>query len=251
MILIVDSDKSALVSVRQCFDELGLQSINVVQTAAQAREVLDDESLESGKDKITLIVIAAELADDNVNELCREFRNNKITSQSFIVMVISSEQNKTAIESARRSGANGIMVKPYSLANANRYLAPYVQKKAVLLVDDDPLIRQMVKKILSDFDVEVLEVDDGLIANNLLNSMLPPRLVLMDIGLPNFNGIQLVTKIRTMAAWSKTPVVMLTSSTDANDVKKSLASGANDYIAKPFDIGNFRDRVTRYLADGK
>ena len=121
--------------------------------------------------------------------------------------------------------------------------------KVVLIIEDDPVIRMLVKKILSKSHVEIIEVDDGIKAHNLLNKMLPPRLVLMDIGLPNKSGIQLVEKIRSKASWRKTNVVMLTASSDASDVKKCLTAGADDYLTKPIDPKSFKERINRYLPD--
>ncbi len=248
MILVIDSDRSSVISVKQRFEEFGLQSIELARTAEQAREIVDSYTGEKS-DCITLIIIDNKLEDSNGYELCRELRKKEASSNAYIMMVVSSAENKTAIQNARNNGASGFTVKPYTSEAFSRYLIPYLKQKSVLLIDDDPVIRQMVRRLLSPFKVEVSEVDDGLTASNLLNSMLPPRLIFMDIGLPNFNGIQLVTKIRSKAEWKKTPIVMITSSTDAVDVKKSLLAGASDYIAKPFKPDEFRARVSRYLDD--
>lgn len=246
MILVVDSERSAVMSVKQVFEELGLQSVRLAKSAQEAKQVVE-EYAEKKSDCITLIIIDSKLEDANGYELCRELRKMESTTGAYIMMLVSSAENKTAIENARNNGASGFAVKPYASTKFYRFLIPYIKQKSVLLIDDDPLIRQMVRRLLDPFKVEISEVDDGRIANNLLNSMLPPGLILMDIGLPNFNGIQLVTKIRSKPEWKKTPIVMITSSTDAVDVKKSLGAGANDYIAKPFKPDEFRARMSRYL----
>jgi len=216
----------------------------VVKTAAQARKILNT------KDSITLVIINSELDDENGFMLCREIRKTEKTCDAYIIILISSDKNQTAIEKASHSGANSFAVKPYDTDVFFRYMVQYTQLKTVLLVEDDPLIRQMVCAMLIKHEVEIIEIDDGIEAHNLINSISPVRLVLLDIGLPGMNGVKLVSGIRSKPDWKKTPVVMLTSSTEPADVKGALSSGANDYIVKPFKTDDFDERMARYLRSG-
>lgn len=245
MILIVDSENTSETKVKDSFKEWGFVSVLVAKTAAQARDIL---SVDARREKITLIIIDSMLDDADGFEFCREIIKNKWKDDIYIMLLVSSEDNKTAIDKAKHSGANDISVKPYASNVFQKHLFKFVNTKAVLLVDDDPLIRKIVCGILRKNNLEVMEVDDGVKANNLLNIMMPPKLVIMDIGLPHMNGIQLVEKIRSKPAWKKIPIVMLTGSSDIRDVKKSLAAGANDYLTKPIDIVGFSKRIGRYLS---
>jgi len=244
MILIIDSERKAETKTRQIFDEAGFEVVVIVKTAAQAREKLNAES-----NHFSLIIIDSELDDGNGFELCREIKKTNVGKHAYIMMLVSSSENKTAIEKAKHSGASGYSVKPYHSAEFQRQFFKYTVSKVVLLVEDDPVIRKIVKGVMDKIHIETIEVDDGIRAHNLLNKILPPRLVLMDIGLPNKNGIQLVELIRSKSAWRKTPVVMLTGSSDINNVKKCLAAGANDYITKPIKLDGFIKRLSKYLSD--
>jgi len=248
MILIVDSENVADIKIKQSFVELGFQSIEVAKTGAQAKQFLSEERKQG---ELSLVIINHELDDINGFDLCREIKKTEAGKNVFILILVSSLENKTAIEKARHSGASGFSVKPYGSNEFLKNFKRYVAAKAVLIVEDDPLIRIMVRKILQKHSVEIIEIDDGIKANNLINTMLPPRLVLLDIGLPNMKGSQLIKNIRSKTDWQKTPVVMLTGSTDAADVKGSLSAGANDYIVKPVKIDDFTSRMTRYLSDEK
>ena len=249
MILIVDSEKIPDSKIKQSFIELGFKSIAVSKTAEQARDSLQQNKNSVGNDAITLMIISNKLDDADEYEFSREIKKTQSGEGVYIILLVSSENNKSAIEKARQSGATDFAVKPYLSSGFQKHLISYVKDKVVLLVEDDVVIRQMVRKILSRYNVEVLELDDGVHAYNLINSMLPVRIVLMDIGLPNINGIQLVEQIRTKTNWNKTPVIMLTASSDVADVKKSLSAGANDYITKPFNVSDFEKRLARYLPD--
>jgi len=247
MILIIDSEKIPDSKITQYFGEFGFKTLVVAKTAASARNILN----ENHKEEITLIIIDSELEDANGFELCREIRKMQAGKNVYIISLVSSIQNKTAIEKSKHSGASNFSVKPYNSAEFQKHFFTFLKRKVVLVIEDDSVIRMMVRGILSKYNVEIIEVEDGLQAYNLLNTMPPMRMVLMDIGLPNMNGIQLVEKIRGNSNWKKTPVIMLTASSEVSDVKKSLMVGANDYITKPFKVEDFVNRLARYFPDEK
>jgi len=244
MILVVDSEKRTDVKTRQIFNEAGYETVVIVKSAEQAHEKINSDS-----NQFSLIIIDSKLDDGSGFELCREIKKKKSASYAFIMVLISSNENKTAIEKAKHSGASGYAVKPFDSAEFQKQFFKYTISKVVLLVEDDPVIRKIVKSILDINHMETIEIDDGIKAHNLINKMLPTRLVIMDIGLPNMNGIQLVESIRGKPAWRKTPVVMLTGSTDSANVKKCLSVGANDYLTKPIVLDSFRERLKKYLPD--
>jgi len=243
MLLIIDSEKIADIKIKQYFHEYGFQSIEIVKTAADAREFMAQQK------KISMIIINGKLDDGDGYKLCQEIRNTEAGREAYIYVVVSSVENKTAIEKVRRSGANNYVVKPFESTEFKNKFSHFMLSRVVLLVEDDPVMKMTVEKILSKYAVEVVSIDDGIQARNLINTMLPVKLVLMDIGLPNMNGMQLTKQIRSKPAWAKTAIVMLTGSTDAADVKASLGSGANDYIAKPFTVDSLVSRIQRYLPD--
>lgn len=248
MILIVDSEKVADIKIKQAFESLGFKSVEVAKSAIQAREIIKS-SEESKLNKINLIIIDSELDDVNGFELCRELKNTETGKHAYILMLVSSLKNKTAIEMARHNGATHFSVKPYLSDDFKQSFERFMCKKVALLVEDDPVVRQMVKAVMLKGHLEVIEVDDGIRANNIINSMSPVRFVLMDIGLPNISGIQLIKNLRCLTLWKKTPVLMLTGSTDASDVKASLSAGANDYLVKPFKPSELFSRLSKYLPD--
>jgi len=249
MILIVDSEKVPESKIKQSFVELGFKSIVVAKNAEQARYVLEQNNKSAGNDAISLIIISNELDDADEFEFCREIKKKQCCESVYIILLVSSDNNKSAIEKARQSGASDYSVKPYHSQAFQKHFQRYVKNKVVVLIEDDVVTRQVVCSVLVKYEVEVLELEDGLQAHNSINSMLPARMVLMDIGLPNMNGIQLVEQIRNKKSWKKTPVIMLTASSDVSDVKKSLSAGANDYITKPFNISDVVQRLAQYLHD--
>lgn len=244
-VLIVDSSSGSDLNTRAIFEEYGYRQIRFVKSANAMRELLKQEGELAG---IRLVIINSELAGADGFELCREIRTTDWGKEIYIMMLISSIENKVAIDKSKHSGANDFAIKPFDSEQFKQHLTVFSVKHTVLLVEDDPLARQMVSKIFSRYPVEVMVMDDGVKAYNLINSMMPPALVLLDIGLPNMNGLSLLKHIRSRQSWKKLPVIMFTSSTDASDVKASLTMGASDYIVKPFKVDDFIKRISKYFA---
>jgi two-component system, chemotaxis family, chemotaxis protein CheY len=106
--------------------------------------------------------------------------------------------------------------------------------KVIMTVDDSTSIRQMVGFILKDAGYEVIEAVDGKDAvGHLLNNS-NIDMIITDLNMPNMDGIELITHVRTMPKYKYIPIVMLT--TESQDGKKQAgkAAGATGWIVKPF-----------------
>lgn len=101
----------------------------------------------------------------------------------------------------------------------------------ILLVEDDAVIRQMLGKLLKQWDYHVVTVEDFTTVISLFVQE-EPHLVLMDIGLPLFNGYHWCQEIRKI---SKVPIMFLSSRDQAMDIVMAINMGADDYVTKPFD----------------
>jgi DNA-binding response OmpR family regulator len=115
----------------------------------------------------------------------------------------------------------------------------------ILLVDDDPEIRTSVRVgfELQWRDVEFSEADTAAEALRLVEET-RPDLVLLDVGLPDMDGLAVLREIR---AFSAVPVVMLTARDESIDAVRGLEAGADDYVAKPFDHLELMARVRAVL----
>ena len=101
----------------------------------------------------------------------------------------------------------------------------------ILLVEDDEVIRQQVKKILEQWEYEVVLVEDFMEVLSIFVKV-EPHLVLMDIGLPLFNGYHWCQEIRKV---SKVPIMFLSSRDQAMDIVMAINMGGDDFVTKPFD----------------
>lgn len=217
--------------------------MEIMKNTVDAKKILKENNNE-----VRLIIINSELDDTDGYEFCREINKTEAGGNAYKIILISSANNEQAIIKSKQSNADDFSVKPYESAEFIKHLMLFTYRKVVLLVEDDPIICQFVTSVLRKKKVEVIVKKDGLEAYNLINEMAPPKLVLLDIGLPEMNGIQLIKHIRSKQVWRKTPVLMLTGSTDSDDIKNSLGLGANDYIIKPFQVNDFSLRIDKYFS---
>jgi DNA-binding response OmpR family regulator len=102
----------------------------------------------------------------------------------------------------------------------------------ILIVDDDDELRQLLSKYLIKFNYHVDDVVSGSAMWQHLNTATSTRLIILDIMMPNDNGLELLTKLKQM--YSDLPILMLSAQGSDVDRTYGLALGAQDYIAKPF-----------------
>jgi len=109
----------------------------------------------------------------------------------------------------------------------------------VLVVDDEPQIRRVLTVNLSTRGYDVTAAQDGTQA--LLEAARhPPDVVLLDLGLPDIDGLQVIRELRT---WTTTPIVVLSARTGSEDKVRALDLGADDYVQKPFDMAELLARL--------
>src|SRR5215203_5798509 len=115
--------------------------------------------------------------------------------------------------------------------------------ETVLVVDDEPTLREVVVRYLERAGYRALEAGDGDEAEALLRNR-PPDLVILDLMLPGTDGLELCRRIR---ADSHLPVIMLTARGEESDRIVGLELGADDYVTKPFSPRELTARVRTVL----
>lgn len=113
----------------------------------------------------------------------------------------------------------------------------------ILVIDDEEQIQKLLKITLqtNDFKVsEALSAKDGLREAKTIN----PDLILLDLGLPDESGHEVLKKLRT---WFTKPIIILSAQSREEDIVKALDNGANDYLVKPFRSGELLARLRSSL----
>jgi len=117
-------------------------------------------------------------------------------------------------------------------------------KIRVLVVDDEPPIRRFLRTSLSAQGYDVLEADDGAVALALIRRN-AVDLIVLDLGLPNTDGLEIVRSLRESG--SPLPIVVLSARSDEAGKVKALDLGADDYVTKPFGMDELIARIRAAL----
>jgi two-component system cell cycle response regulator DivK len=120
----------------------------------------------------------------------------------------------------------------------------------ILIVEDNEKNMKLARDILRAKGYAVLEAVNGLDGVKLALEHVPD-LVLMDIQLPDINGIEAFTRIRAYEGTAKVPVVAFTASVTVNDRSRIGDAGFDAFITKPINLKQFLDTVQRFLAEGR
>jgi len=129
-----------------------------------------------------------------------------------------------------------------------------MKPKIILLVEDNPSDVGLTQRALEKSHIvnELVVAEDGQEALNYLFSSDPltgqkmnelPALILLDLKLPKLDGLQVLRQIRTDERTSRLPVVILTTSSEEDDIAQSYDLGANSYIRKPVDFKQFVEAI--------
>ena len=121
------------------------------------------------------------------------------------------------------------------------------EKKKILVVDDDSILLEMVESVLSN-DYEVLTAQSGNEALGLFYQGLVPKLILLDLIMPEMDGWNTYSRIKAISNLHDTPIAFFTASIDPNDIKRAHEMGAVDYIKKPYDTDDLLNRVEKIMA---
>lgn len=117
----------------------------------------------------------------------------------------------------------------------------------ILIVDDNDLTRKLCRALLVRNGFEVEEAADG-VAGLEAARREPPALILLDIQMPELDGLEVVRRLRDDPALREVPVVALTAYAMKGDREQMLAAGFVDYVSQPIDIDQFLEIVKRLTA---
>ena len=119
------------------------------------------------------------------------------------------------------------------------------QPTKILIVDDDPQLRQLLQTGLRGYGYAVEPAADGLAAIAVARDW-QPDVIVLDLEMPGLGGLDVCRAVR---AWSRVPIIVLTVRDAVQDKIMALDEGADDYLNKPFDHMNLLEWIERLLAE--
>lgn len=118
-----------------------------------------------------------------------------------------------------------------------------MNKAGILIIDDEAQIRKLLEITLQSNDYVVTQAANGKEGIALAASR-PPDLVILDLGLPDIDGHEVLKQLRE---WFTNPIIILSVQNEEDDIIRALDNGANDYLVKPFRTGELLARIRSSL----
>jgi two-component system, OmpR family, alkaline phosphatase synthesis response regulator PhoP len=124
-------------------------------------------------------------------------------------------------------------------------------KKTIMVVDDNPDIITIVKTILEGRGYTVFSASSGSELLNMLTNSQKPDLIILDIMMPEMDGLEVLTRLKGKTETSTIPVILLTAKVQYEDVLGGYKLGADYYITKPFTSTQLVNGINLLLGEGK
>jgi DNA-binding response OmpR family regulator len=127
---------------------------------------------------------------------------------------------------------------------------PNTKKSTILIAEDEPHIRKLIRIVLKEENYNFVEASDGLIALEKVNEHMPD-LIILDLMMPRVDGIKVCSQLKKNALTRNIPILMLTAKKEMGDRIIGVNVGADDYLVKPFEPRELRSRVTTFIDSKK
>lgn len=154
----------------------------------------------------------------------------------------SNSLQKKVAELKRQKLAQGTVV---NLADF-RELRKSPEMRTILVVDDEEVMRNALKRILEREGFRVLLAEDGVELSKFLETG-RMDMILLDVNLPWVDGFELCRMIKDHTSLSQVPLILLSARKAKEDIERGFAAGCNDYIGKPFDIEHLTKVIGKAL----
>jgi len=113
----------------------------------------------------------------------------------------------------------------------------------ILIAEDETVSRRVLKMTLESWGHEVIEARDGAVALQILQNDDPPKLAILDLSMPEMDGIKVCKQVRQNSSATPSYIILLTANTRKELIVTGLEAGADDYVTKPFDTDELHARV--------
>ncbi|BAY63049.1 multi-component transcriptional regulator [Calothrix brevissima NIES-22] len=236
-LLLIDPDLQLFTQLQQLTSTNEWQQIatihdakNYLKTASPDLVIFNVDDIGTREESLTLL---AELAN---------------RTPSVPVIVLANSDGILDRVTVARAGGRGFLVKPTTAAQIWNIAAKVLQQTIktavnILVIDDDPVILDALRSILEPWGMRMTGLSDPLQFWDVMQSV-TPDLVILDVEMPQINGIELCQTVRTDPQWQNLPILFLTARRDIETVQQVFAAGGDDYVIKPV-VG--AELITRIL----
>lgn len=243
LLLIVDDNIQFTQPLAEAAPEWGVR-VAIANTAAEARKLLQEEHPEA-------ILLKVSYPEASSLSLLEEINHLKPSLPIAVFMEGGTWENRLSIVN---QGADLVLSEPVSCQNIFASVIELVENSdweaKIMIVDDDPLVLEALEIALRPWGFEVTTLADPKKCWDLLETTNPDLLVL-DLEMPEFNGIELCQVLRSDRRWQKLPILFLSAHKDQQSQTQAFEIGADDYICKPVQGAELAHRILNRLKRSK
>ncbi|MEK6691703.1 MAG: response regulator [Nitrospirota bacterium] len=209
------------------------------------------------------MAIIDEIREEKPDIIIYDYSIKEIDSEDFLIILKGDEKTqKIPIVLLYSEGTNRSKDREYiasyikrpidkenlkrAIHNASNIPAEKKGEKRILIVDDDIIYREEIRKVMENIGYEVDEAKTGLDAINIINKKLPD-LIVLDVILPDIDGFKILNRLKEDISTKHVPVILLSSIEKAEEKAKGIILGAADFITKPFSAIEFSARIEMLL----
>lgn len=240
LLLIVDRDRSLTDQLAQAASHWQLGTVVAADLITARKQI------RQSRPDILLLDLA--LADEDGLMLLEELAAYR--SQIPVLVLSQRDRVRDRVEVARLGG-RAFLPKPASVTEVMQTVSRVLQEvhkpeATILAVDDDPQILLVLKTLIEPWGLQLITLEHSAEFWQTLQTH-PPHLVMLDVEMPEIDGIELCQAIRNDPRWSWLPVLFLTSHRDAETMYRVFEVGADDYISKPIVAAELINRILNRL----
>jgi signal transduction histidine kinase/DNA-binding response OmpR family regulator len=252
--LLADDSESARMVLTEMLESLGF-NVLVAENAPDAKKLWNDV-LERGEE-IALLVVDWKMPGMTGLELVKDIKDGAPEKVPSVVMV-TSHGAEAVRDALNKNLVDGLLIKPIGISTLNDTIADVLQQDhrrmrsqqqevdymelyrqhlkgvRLLLVEDNEINMDLATELLEDVGAHVDAAVNGIMAVEMTQGQ-SYDLVLMDIQMPEMDGLTATREIRTRMKADELPIVAMTAHAIKGEYEKSLAAGMNDHITKPID----------------
>jgi CheY-like chemotaxis protein len=192
------------------------------------------------------------LADDRTSSIV-DIKDSEALSRAF------DQLKSTPVSEVFQEAAKSMVPAAPWTVQLKQKLAPHLSdmrafgdkvrkiRPVILFVEDNQFARNLVQKALEGKDYEIAFAHDGTATLSLLRNM-RPDLIMMDVNLPDIDGVSLTRKLKAVPHLAEIPVVMLTSEAKVQTLQSSMDAGATGFVVKPFTREALLAKIDKFLS---
>ncbi|MBD2182790.1 ATP-binding protein [Aerosakkonema funiforme] len=196
------------------------------------------------------LAVTKELVELHGGEISVQSKLGEGSQFTFTLPISQNQDRSTQTISAIRDSVTSELATLISIQNTTSG-TPNNKQFKVLIVDDEPVNRQVLVNNLSLYNYTLTEASNGQEALEIIEKGFIPDLILLDVMMPRMTGYEVAQKIRDRFPASELPIVMLTAKNQVTDIVEGFESGANDYLSKPVQKQEMLARIKTHISLAK